>query len=667
MRHYITQNKMVEIKQQKNKKGNTYMKKVLLLLTILGVVSFASEKPNTTEYSFSKFDANYSSKDSFFSSNGVPDIYISTECSGKGKNRKCWPVIIGGGKTLKSYGQKDSVSMVAKGRYKDIAYLYYSHSYSRGKKTYTDYYFIDHTAKSYPKKGVKNGSLARNITRDAKVLDVTKYGIFLNGAKIVSSHSKLAYAKITNNLKGDQAIIAIDTKSKIYISDTKAFIDTKAKLASRGDRMGVLSVYPKDSSNIVYTVYKYVNSYNKGLIFGKINTKTDSTISGWLFNSEVRNVGFDPDIYTDGDKIYISATDSSNSKTISTILTDDKTLQKIVGVVPPHTVGFEEEKHLSFLVGTSVSYMFWNASNKVEDEDQNSYGEVEYDISDSIYKSIYFQGKLGNTQLAVSHLKNEAESKGGATKKASEFINAVFDIDSFFDPSSSLRIVYEVGEINGLATWLKSSGDPVVQNGITFKNLPVSTKMERYSFFTMKDRGLYHGLDYTKYIMPSLLGFGKDGSIKFTIFDTKAKIQKLTYNIGYDELSYAKRYENNFSRLYLQGMFGLGVGHIKMSDGGDYADKLAISKGYDGTDEPITLVADYALDVGYIWQRKSKTLRGLGISTQVGYKLRGSYFSAGTTSEATGDEQSDDSNTLSLEFERHDIWHGAYASVNIVF
>ena len=641
---------------------------VVILAVGLLVTSMEASSNENDEYSYSKFTTGGSSTNNYFSQNNAPYVYTSTRCS-KGKNPICWPIIITNtGKELANYGSKDSVGTVASGRYKDIAYLYYSHSYKRGKEYYTDYYFTDQTGKKYNTPDVANGSLSRNITKDAKVLDVTSNGIYLNNKLILDSTFKLTHAKIQNNLKGLQSIVAVTNTNAIVVSNTKKWITSKISLTTHGDRMGILSVYPKNNSVVVYSIYKYVNSYNKGLILGRVNFDNNENISGWLFNSEKRNVGFDPSIYVKHNDIIISAKNSSNNSYVKTVVKDDSKLKHIVGVKPKNIEGFENEKTIAFLAGTSLSQIQWVASNKVEDENSNSQGEVTYDISKSIYKSVYFQGKYNDTQLAISHLKNEAEAKGGVQKKASQFTSMVLDIDGFFSPQSSLRIVSEKGEVNGLATWLDANGDAQKDiDGNDVKDIEISTDMNRLSFFIMKERGYYHGLDYTSYVMPSLLGFGKDGSVKFTVFDPKSKIEKLTYNIGYDELSYAKRYENNFSRLYFQGLFGLGLGKITMSDDGAYAKQKAKEEGYDGIGSDMTIAVDYLLDFGYIIQKKAKFLRGAGYSTQIGYKLRGTYFRSGSSSKKSSDDSSSESNDLTLEFERNDYWHGAYISFNLIF
>jgi len=637
------------------------IKKVLLLFSLCaGIYTLANGIEG--EYQFAKFKQGYKSLNSHYDSQGVPNVKTSKRCT-KGKNSYCWPVIQNEkGKVLVSYGRNDSVGIVSSARYKNQAYLYYSHSYKVGKKYYTDYYFIDQNGKKYDKPATASNSLSRKITKNRDVLDVTGNGIYLNNKIVLSSTEKLTHAKITNNLSGDQSVIAVTNEGKIYVSNTKVWKDTQLKVTKKGDRVGILSSFPSNENEIVYSIYKYINSYNKGLVAGRVNFDSNENIHGWLYNSENKNVGFDPEIYVFNNNILISAKNSSERTTLYTSIGNDSNFNKIVGIKPEHTKGFEDEKNFSFLAGTALSSITWDATNKIEDENANSFGNVEYEISNSLYKTVYLQGKIGDTQLAISHLKNESEAKGGQTAKASQYTSAMLDIDGYFSPQASLRIVSEQGEVNGVATVSNISG---LLNGSDFSSnsFEVSTKFQRFSAFVMKERGFYHGLDYSIYKMPSLLGYGKDGSIKFTILDPELKIQKLTYNIGYDELSYARRYENNFSRIYLQGLAGVGIANLSLSgDLESRAQAKAISLGYNGTGTDTTLAIDYALDMGYIWQQKSKTLKGFGYSTQLGYKLRGTSYMSGSSSKSNSD-----SNKLTLEFDRDDIWHGPYVSVNIIF
>lgn len=351
------------------------VKKVLLSLSLCVAIGTQANAVDG-EYQFSEFQQGGKSLYGYFNTQGAPDVRSSSRCT-KGKNAYCWPVIENGnGKVLASYGRKDSVGTIANGRYKNKAYLYYSHSYKRGKKYYTDYYFVDQNGKRYDKPATASNSLSRKITVNRNILDVTNKGLYLNNREILSSNEELTHAKITNNLNGNLSVIAVTNKDKIYLSNTKKWKDTDLKVAKKGDRLGILSSYPNNDSEIVYSIYKYVNSYNKGLVAGRVNFDSNENLHGWLYNSENKNIGFDPEIFVDQKNIVISAKNSSDRTNVFTSIPNDTALNKIVGVKPEHIIGFEDEKNFSFLVGTALSTITWDATNKVEDENDNSFGQV---------------------------------------------------------------------------------------------------------------------------------------------------------------------------------------------------------------------------------------------------------------------------------------------------
>ena len=219
----------------------------------------------------------------------------------------------------------------------------------------------------------------------------------------------------------------------------------------------------------------------------------------------------------------------------------------------------------------------------------------------------------------------------------------------------------EKGKLNAIAS-LDEGGDA---NSVLNYNgsVGVTNEVTRYSLLVMQERGFFYGLDYTQFQMPSLLGFGKSGDVKFAVFDPKTKIKKYSIELGYDELSYAKRYETYLSRFYIQGLGGVGLGYI------DYSNEVSSTihtrsnaLGYDDVTSPLTFVFDGVLDIGYIYQNRVKLLHGLGLSSQIGIKARGTYYLSGSSSKS---EDSD--NKLTLEYDRYDLWYGPYVSLNLIF
>ena len=264
------------------------------------------------------------------------------------------------------------------------------------------------------------------------------------------------------------------------------------------------------------------------------------------------------------------------------------------------------------------------------------------------------QGRYKNTRLVVNYLKNKEKNK-----KASTFLNTFIDFDSLFT-TRSLRLVIEKGSVSGVATYKDPNGDIKTDiYGNKVDKTSIQTKLQHYSLLFIANDGFYHSIDYSIYKMPSLLGYGSGSSVSFTLFDPKTKIQKFSYIYGYDELSYTKRYFKDVNKFFMEGLIGIGLANISISDKKEL-NKLVDENGYSGVDNSPALAFDYGLNIGYIFQRKSSYLKGFGISFEIGYKLRGTTYFSSTT-------DNNEDNKAQLVFERNDIWHGPYANINLVF
>jgi hypothetical protein len=622
------------------------MKKIVLFLVMTFLL-------NANEYSFVPYEKGSVSVNEHFSGLGIPNIGVGTRCPKEGD---CWSVIENQeGKVLKSFGTKDSVSLIAKGRYTGVAYGYFSQSYTSGKKTITNFYFMDHSGKSYDSPEGSSGGFDTIVSKDRKLISVGSRGIYYGRSHVVPTDIKLTHGRITNNPSGEVSIVVITQKGEIRLSNLEKWNLCGIDLSAHGDRSGVISSYPISKDLHVTAIYKYVNSYNKGLMFSQVDFEKNSAMVGWMYNSELHNVGFDPQIYADESHIVLSGENSTERHNMKFSIDRSMDLNTIIGVVPTHTIGFEKENAFSFLGGMGYSSLGWIANSSVDKtigEETITYSNVEYEISNSLYESKYLQGRYKDTQLAITHLKQEAEAAGGFTKKASQFLSFAVDLNGLFSPTSSLRILSEKGEVNGIAKETLKDG--------TLTSSVFETTNQRYAFLVMGERGMYWGVDYITYNMPTVLGVsGSSKSIIKTVFDKAFEMDKYAFVFGYDELSYAKRYETDLARFYMQAYMGLGLASLTL---GDEAKKALESDGRTINSET-SFIFDGMVDVGYIWQQRFRAAWGAGYSVSAGYRIKGDYFGSGQSDESDPIE----SDELSLEFSRYDIWHGFYINANIIF
>lgn len=62
------------------------------------------------------------------------------------------------------------------------------------------------------------------------------------------------------------------------------------------------------------------------------------------------------------------------------------------------------------MLGTGIASLDWIAKADVE-KDSTTYATTDYKLPKSLYKSVWFQGKWDNTQLAINYAQNEAENE----------------------------------------------------------------------------------------------------------------------------------------------------------------------------------------------------------------------------------------------------------------
>ena len=561
---------------------------------------------------------------------------------------------------LVSYAASDTLYTQAKGRYQNVAYLQYTRSYPCGDKTCSETILRNDQNQELRVGSVRYGAYDALIGKDGSLYEVKSSGLYRNAYKLLTPSYRLEEARLANNPQGDIAMVGIDEQNRVVVGTEKALLQSDVVLAEHGDRDGVLAIYPKTSERLYFAVYKYVNIYNKGVIAGKVDLQSRRVSSGWLVNSSSRNIGFDPEVYVEGNIVRISATDSTHSSRVKVaVAEDDFSRISTAENYPEHIAGFENEEMFNLLVGTSLSYYEWGAESYVSSESVD-YSTMEYEISNALYWTLYFEGRIGNTRLGLSYLKNRAESLNGVATKASRFFSFFVDYNGLFSPSSSIRVSVEKGTVNGLSNYREFNQS--ISSGATNTQENFSATLKRFSAKVMFERGWYGGFEYTSFTRPSAVGFSNSAKdITYLSIDHKLKIEDYLLVAGYDEISYAKRYESDLSRFYIQGHVGFGLSNFGLSSETKNEVEHARAK---TLKKAMSMVLDGELDLGYIWQSRFKTLHGLGYAFTGGVKARGSWSGSGQSKES---DSSIEANELQLETERYDFWYGPYVSANILF
>lgn len=626
--------------------------KTLILCSFLFFLfSLYSVVLHADEYTLVPAQASSGSLNRFYNRLGLPGLHVKTNimCIKK----KCGHTLVNNkGDTLLQYPANETLAIVVQTRYRNRAIALVTHTWVVEKKTYKESFLIDNKNNRYSLKlsGVTHDFYGKIITPDMDIVSIDGGGIYKNGAIKLAAPISLESATITNNPEGDIGVLAIGTDGQLYFSDLTMWQALDVWVQEDSDRNRVLSYYPVSSTEGIAAFYEYTNSYNKGLRLLTIKD-TKRSLYGWLFNSDERNVGFDPQTYIDDKTVFVIADDSTHRQRIGFSISKS-ILSTLEDTPPPHIAGFETGKYVDVLIGGSLSYLNWRAKSEVtQDGVDDPFMSVDYDISSTIYRGAFFQGRVFNTQLAIAYLQNEAQEKGGLTKRASQLINATLDISGLFSKRSTLRLATEQADVNGIATVDNSS----------ISSQEFKSKLRKYSALVMGERGIYAGLQYMQYQMPTAVGFSDESKdVVLSIYDPQFKTKQFGIVFGYDELHYAKRYENNLNRFYWSIAASLGLGSAGLSqEVKDQAESGGNTLLY-----PLTANAGLNLDLGFIHQARFKAIRGAGYTLSAGYRGNLSVFGAGQVKDS---EETIDPGELELETQKLDFWHGPFATLSLIY
>ena len=255
------------------------------------------------------------------------------------------------------------------------------------------------------------------------------------------------------------------------------------------------------------------------------------------------------------------------------------------------------------------------------------------------------------TLLVIAFLQNEAQELGGLTNRASQLINATLDFNGLFSKRSTLRLATEQADVNGIAT---------IENS-TSSSQEFESKLRKYSALVMGERGVFAGLQYMQYRMPTAVGFSDETkNIVRTLYDPEFTTKQIGFIFGYDELHYAKRYENDLNRFYWSAAGSLGLGSGGLSE---EVQNEAESNG-DTLLFPLTVNAGFNWDIGFIHQQRFKSIRGAGYTLSAGYRANLAFFGAGQVDDS---DSTIEPGELELETQKLDFWHGPFATLSLIY
>ncbi|GHB77380.1 hypothetical protein GCM10008107_28600 [Psychrosphaera saromensis] len=430
-----------------------------------------------------------------------------------------------------------------------------------------------------------------------------------------------------------------------------SWLTTQTNLHKNSDFGDILAVNSRGDRKFSAAVYEWVNAYNKALVaYNFSSTGIDNV--GKINASELHNYGFSPSVEMTKRNVTFSALNSSSGERerFSYSNTD---LTKMN--YEQHE--FANASTFEFMFGAGFQPSFWHVSQTV-DVDDISKARTKYEMNTNTLTSYYMQGRWGDSQLAVSLLQNKAKEKVNHAidnKLIQEVVKEYvvqYDYHGLFSGASTLRLMYGSLNAGGIATY---QVDDEEESEYAFES-----KRVIYQALVMAEKGMYAGGYYSTYNSPSMVGFADEyRDYAGVAFDKDFRLSKYGVVLGYDEGWYGSRYETDYNRWYISGEVGLGMVRL-------HASRQVLLDAV-GTDEgdihgKNTIELKWAIDAGYVWQRRIKSLKGLGMSVLAGYKIQ--MESLGQDPE---DGEEDEDGGWIINYQRQDIIHGPYVKLNVIF
>ena len=246
------------------------------------------------------------------------------------------------------------------------------------------------------------------------------------------------------------------------------------------------------------------------------------------------------------------------------------------------------------------------------------------------------------------------ESKVRGVSESVDILTGLVDFNGFFKGADTLRLKMDMMKTTGTATFYSSSSNFCLQNGCKVSR-QFDSKYVNIEALNVGEGGVYHGFSYSSYDMPATLGLQTSNeALHGVAFDEDYEQKKYMWVIGLDAASYASRYHLDYGSLYLLPRIGFGIAQHHFSG-------KAVEEALNGDKREITgeyaLALTYALDLGYIYQRRWGAAKGLGYSVQGG--LRAKYEMAKFVDY--------DHEDLEVAFSGSDIMWGPYLQLNVMF
>jgi len=498
-----------------------------------------------------------------------------------------------------------------------------------------------------------NGSLlSSTISYDHKPICLTSRYYF-DGNQRYSLPAKAVSAVFGHNPKGDVISAFVGKDKQIYIGKKDHYIPISVGLNQSSDLNDIINVYPISNSSFLLSVYVYENKLNKSVWVYHINhsgpTKSHDIKRKLVHNNKANHKGLNPQLAYDNGTVYVSSQaglsrwgwafhqsniDNQNSYYNTHSGPDMFSLVAGVGVYQQYRT-FEHET---------------DASDQAKPE---AYQKAVYNLEPSLMTEYRLEGKIFNRPLAVSYIKQKIREDLSKTEAAA--IERLYGYIGLFDNmtgAEGLRLTFSEETVNGSIEYSPADNQRIQQ--------AITDKKRSFGLAYTFNQGQYVDFTYSRSQYPAeVLVMAQSERDDILYFDPNLKIKAFDLSFGYDHLQFTSRYNMDTNTFYVSGEGTLGVAHYSLPP---ELTSLIQQSFSDRPSSELLIRFGAELELGYLMQARSYTMKGLGGALQFGY--RASYLGYG----AGGDREEMESDELyQLNFDATEVIHGPFARASLLW
>ncbi len=340
----------------------------------------------------------------------------------------------------------------------------------------------------------------------------------------------------------------------------------------------------------------------------------------------------------------------------------------------PEPEGWEKQAKMgALLAGVGVGWMQWEigsttpSGTTLEGVGLSARTRATYQLQDALMAEASLEARWGRFSFGGGYARQAVaglERDLGLDSLTAQRLNAALGVDRLIR-YHDLRVLVRRARLVGRYTM--DSGNNVDFGGLPSQGVIDSTYARTDVYLLNTKRVRYGIIRQTEDLVLPFYAFadvaGETEERFVGSFVRSATVRDTAVTVGYSRLDYAAKYENKVSKPFFDFDLGLGVSKALL-DEPISVPATDVSEGQDFSSTG-TIFFPYNLELGFLLQRRSYDLHGLGWYARAGYRGEGNL--TGVITRITDREEPPESDDLTLRFSRNELRHGPFFNLGVVF